>query len=311
MKNSVVYLFLSTLIFSGFYSCDKVENAYKPGIDLSIDTSYYPGNWSTYESTIWPQFSPNTNTNRNVLIEDYTGHKCNNCPTAATTAHNIEVANPGRVFVAGIHAGPGGITSFQTFTVGAEKYHTDHTNPHGVAYGLFFQNGYNFFGNPQGTVNRETVSNKLFDIHGTWSGRTQAILSANELKFNIQSVCNYYNETNGGYLHVEVEKLTNENIETNIVVFVLKNEEVNWQKMPNNSDNPDYVHEHKHIGNIDGLTWGRPLNSAQEPAGTKFLQDYAFAKPQGIEPDNLHFLIFVYNTETLEILQVIKQKLIP
>jgi hypothetical protein len=311
MRQTLFSMLLIGIGFTGLFSCDKVENAYKPGIDLTIDTTFYPGNWVDYENTVWPQFEPNTNTDRNVLVEDYTGHKCNSCPNAATTAHNLSVANPNRVFVAGIHAGPGGITSFQTFTAGAATYHTDHTSPEGVAYGLFFQNGYNFFGNPQGTVNRKVSNNKLFDLHGTWGARTQAILDENDLKFNIQSVCNYYSETEGGYLHVEVEKLTSESIETNLIVFVLKDEEINWQKMPDNSDNETYLHEHKHIKNIDGLTWGRPLNSASAVSGTKFLQDYAFAKPAGIEASNLHFLIFVYDTATLEILQVIKQKLIP
>ena len=94
-----------------------MKNPYPPEVNLELDTTLYPGLWSDYENNDWPIFSENTNTNRNVLIEDYTGHHCNNCPNAATIAHDIEVANPTRVFVASIHAAPSatGTSSFQDF----------------------------------------------------------------------------------------------------------------------------------------------------------------------------------------------------
>ncbi|GAA0874403.1 hypothetical protein GCM10009118_08110 [Wandonia haliotis] len=305
----ICFFILALPLVSGLSSCDKVENAYHPAIATDLDPSYYPGEWSDYEANEWPEFTPNSNTLRNVLIEDYTGHTCNNCPNAATTAHNLEAANPTRVFSVGIHAGPGGMTAFQNFTPGASKYYTDHTNAEGLAYGLTFQNGFNFFGNPQGTVNRAIYENKMFDLQSSWSTRTSEILNDADLKFNIQSVFNYYSSTNGGYLHIEVEKLTQESIETNLVVYVVKNEETDWQKMPDNSDNPDYLHENKHLGSIDGQEWGRPLKTAELGAGEKVLENYSYGLPEGIAFDNLHFLIYVYDVNTYEILQVVKQEI--
>jgi hypothetical protein len=304
-----IHAFLVSLVVVFFSSCDKVENAYKPAINTDLNTSYYPGSWADYEANEWPAFAQNTNTLRNVLIEDYTGHTCNNCPTAAITAHDLEIANPNRVFATGIHAGPGGMTNFQNFTPSADKFYTNHTNEHGLAYGLFFQNGYNFFGNPQGTVNRATVANKMFDLHGTWASRVGTILADTDLKFNLQAVVNFYEETKGGYLHVEIEKITSAAIETNMVVYVVRNEQVDWQKMPNNSDNPDYVHEHKHLGNIDNQTWGRPLLTGSLPAGDKVYENYDFALPEGLNAADIHFLVYVYDVISLEILQVIKVKL--
>lgn len=307
MKNFSSILFLLSLIV---ISCDKIENAYKPGVVTDLDQSFFPGEWDDYETNFWPEFAQNANTNRNVLIEDYTGHTCNNCPTAAITAHNLEYDNPGRVFSVGIHAGPGGMTGFQTFNVSADKYYTNHTNAVGLAYGLAFQDGYNFFGNPQGTVNRAIVSNKMFDVQTTWSTRVADMLSENNLTFNLQSVFNYFSETNGGYLHIEIEKVTNAPVEANLVVYVVKNEEVDWQKMPNNSDNPDYVHEHKHLGNIDNQAWGRPLLTANLASGEKIYEDYSFGLPSNVDAANMHLLIYVYDINTYEILQVIKQTIV-
>lgn len=54
----------------------------------------YPYNFSDPSSN----WTTNLNTNRNVLLEDYTGHYCTGCPTAAAEAKLIEDANNGNIF---------------------------------------------------------------------------------------------------------------------------------------------------------------------------------------------------------------------
>jgi len=287
-------------------SCDKVENPYEKVAEINIDTTLYSGSWSDYLQNEYPTFPNNTNTNVNVLIEDYTGHTCISCPTAADIAHDIHNLNPDRVFVASIHTGPGSL-SFQTAYPNNPKYFTDHTNPEGIAYGDEFKNGYGFFGNPQGTINRKKGSGEMFTLFGVWQSRTNDILTANELKFNIQSVFNYYDAANGGYLHVEVEKKTSEAIELNTVVYVMEDSLVDWQKMPDNTDNEFYVHRDKHLGSIDNNTFGVSTFMADALVGDKTILDYSYVLPQGLAKENMHFLIYVYDVDTYEILQVIKQ----
>jgi hypothetical protein len=154
----VVGLFVLTLM-----SCDKVDNPYENQVTIDIDTTLFPGVWADYTNNEYPTFPDNTNTDINVLIEDYTGHKCNNCPDAAEIAHTIHENNPNRIFVASIHVDPGAQLSFQE-TESSGSYTTDHTNPDAVDYGETFQNGFNFIGNPQGTVNRKTVDGKMLSI---------------------------------------------------------------------------------------------------------------------------------------------------
>jgi hypothetical protein len=102
MKKIVFALLLVAACLSS--SCDKVSNPFPPA--LEIDTTIYPGAWSDYVENEWPDFStmPNEDPERNVLIEDFTGHTCAYCPNAAVIAHDIHVANPDRVFIASIHA---------------------------------------------------------------------------------------------------------------------------------------------------------------------------------------------------------------
>jgi hypothetical protein len=308
-KYLIFYLFSCLALLTFTTSCDKVDNPYPQ--QYSIDTTLYPGLWTDYIANEYPIFTTNTNTLRNALIEDYTGHRCNNCPNAAIVAHDIEVANPNRVFVAGIHAAPSatGTSSFQSFDPSASSFYTDHTNPNGRQYGIEFQNGFNFFANPQGTVSRKIVDNKMFDLSGTWQSRTATILADTDLKVNIQSVFNYYEATKGGYLHVEIEKLTSDPRTMNTVVYVIEKSLIDWQIMPNNTANEFYVHESRHIGCIDQQAFGRATFTQLSSQGEKTVLDYSYKIPANLDKEDIHFLIYVLDTETYEILQVIKQEI--
>lgn len=308
MQFKLVLFFIIVLGLS-FSSCDKVENAYESKPTIELDTTLYPGNWQDYLNGDYPIFLENTNTDINVLIEDYTGHKCNNCPNAATIAHDIHENNPQRVFVASIHIDPGAQLSFQSANPESSSYYTDHTNPDAIAYGIEFENGFNFIGNPQGTVNRKIIDGKMFDFSGTWQSRASDILNANDLKINIQSHFNFYPSTNGGFLHVELKKLTSEETTINTVVYVIQDSLVDWQLMPDNTNNEFYVHRDKHLGSIDNNPFGVEAFNTASPSGSKIMIDYSYEIPGGLDPSNMHFLIYAYDTETYEILQVIKQKI--
>jgi hypothetical protein len=292
-----------------FTSCDKVENAY-PEPETELDVSLYPGNWSDYMENEYPEFPNLSSQAQNVLLEEYTGHRCNNCPNAAIVANDLAANNPDRVFVAAIHASPGGMSSFQQFDPNASSFYTNHTNDEGLSYGEYFQNGFNFFGNPQGTVNKQVVDNKMFDFSGTWATRTTNLLANTDVKIRMQSVFNYYETTNGGYLHVQLEKTNNLSVPINTVVYVVQDTLTDWQVMPNNSYNPEYIHKNKHLGSIDNRPFGRLAFGSSSASGEQIILDYAYKLPNILDPENLHFLIYAYNTETYEIYQVIKQRII-
>lgn len=308
-KQHFIIVFIFPMLLTAFISCDKVDNPYEQVETVELDTTLYPGVWQDYVDNEYPDFAANPNTLKNVLIEDYTGHTCVNCPNAAAEAHSIHGNNPNRVFVASIHVDPGAQLGFQAPHTSGSEFTTDHTNPDGIAYGIEFENGYNFLGNPQGTVNRKTVGGKMFDFFGTWQSRTDAILSANDLKVNIQSEFNYFQSTNGGFLHVEAEKLTTEAIEMKTVVYVIQDSLVDWQKMPDNTANEFYVHRDKHLGSIDDNPFGISTFGVDATAGDKKLLEYSYEIPSGLNVSNMHFLIYLYDVDTYEILQVIKQEI--
>ena len=92
-----------------FASCDYVANPY-PEKNANVgDTSTCPT----------PTFPVVTNHIKKIMIEDFTGHVCGNCPLGANQLHNIDSMYPGHIvgvaehvdsYFAAPHSGYGGTT---------------------------------------------------------------------------------------------------------------------------------------------------------------------------------------------------------
>ncbi len=319
-KNRITYfIFLVIGLFSIVMnsSCDKVKNPY-PKQFVDIDTTLLSGmTLAQYKNTLWIDFSQNTNTNRNVLIEDFTGHKCVNCPYAAKTAKEIEAAHLNRVFVASIHSGPNGTTAFQTTS--GTVFSNDFTNPQGLEISKLITDG-GFVGNPSGTVNRTAHGGQIFQNYTSWDNYTTSILSENNLKVNLQALTNYFPSTRGVFLHTEVELKSSISDELYQVVYLIEDSLIAPQTTPADWPTPtldhNYVHHDIQRGCIDGLAAGRKLSddfkkdkNGKITTGEKYYLNYSYQLPQKYNVENMHLLIFVYNKSTKEIYQVIRKDL--
>jgi thiol-disulfide isomerase/thioredoxin len=315
-------LFILAIAAVGFASCDKVQNPYPPSADQG-DWSLYPdGDSAYYAQNVWPTFTTNTNTDRNVLIEDFTGHTCTYCPAAAALAHQLEEDNSGRVFVSTIHAGPNGqVEGFQA--ISPPYFLTDFTNPTGLAIGYKFglgTPGSPFQGNPGGAVSRKDHGNGYpVLLANSWANATTTTLTANELKVNIQAVANYYPSTRGLFVHTEVDVLDG-TLANDLYIVVQLHEDslVAPQKYPTGTfpeADPydhikvDYVHRDLLRGTIDGKTFGTLLDASNINATGQYNTNYIYELPAQYDASNMHLLIYVRDAVTDEIYQVIKKHL--
>jgi len=304
MKKALLFSVLFSLVL---IACDKVKNAYPPVL-TTLDTTLYPNAWSTY---VFPVFTANTNTNRNVLIEDFTGHKCTFCPGAAIIAHGLEENNPERVFVSTIHSGPSGIKGgFQATPAGGD-FTYDFTNPIGLAIGGYFGSipGSNFFANPCGNISRLVYNGHISNAPSEWAAATNAILTANTLKVNLQSTVNYYSQTKGAFVHIEVDIIDPSLTDLGLVVAFYQDSIVKPQV-----DGPntilDYVHRDLLKEHINGDIFGETLKDDKKGTNGKYYYDYSYRVPDEYPAENAHFLIYVVDKTTLEIYQVIKKQIL-
>ena len=124
MKRFILVCLSIVLISVSFTQCDVIDQPFNGNV---IDTT-------------------STTQQRNVLIEDFTGHRCKNCPKASKKIEELVTAfGSDRIIGLAIHAGPGNFTSTNA------DYPTDFTTLEGKQIQNFF--GTNAL--PVGMVNRE------------------------------------------------------------------------------------------------------------------------------------------------------------
>lgn len=289
-------------------SCDKVENPVPAAEPTDLDYDLYPdGDANHYLNNAWPTFGPNTNTLRNVMIEDFTGHQCNYCPLAADIADAIHNNHPTRTFIATIHTGPPGtIQGTQGTSI---DYPIDWTNPDGLAIGYHFGDGWvgtQFTANPAGTVNRI----KKAGLYPTLAPADWEIFTENALLTpllaNIQAASNYYPSTRGVFLHTEIEVDASVTNQLYTVVYLIEDSLIALQKMPNNLPNENYVHRDIMRDCVSSGWKGKEIVPADIENG-KYLFNYSFALPTEYNAENMHLLIYVRDQVTEEIYHVIRQ----
>ena len=85
------------LLVLGFCGCDEIEDPVIPVTTNYLEAAYGPA----------PVFDALSQTQavKRVLVEDFTAHRCGNCPAAAIIAEGIAENYDGLVSVMAIHAG--------------------------------------------------------------------------------------------------------------------------------------------------------------------------------------------------------------
>ena len=306
-------LFLLIVLIAAFnVGCDKIEN---PVIkkENTINTDLYPGEGDY----VIPPFGDYPSHTQNVLIEDFTGHRCGNCPTAAEIAHELKEQYQGQVCVASIHSAKPPYF-FQSVS--------EEGDPEYPAYSHYFRTEAGdqypldiagFIGNPVGMINRDIDdAGQIWQFHPTWSEKVDEILSANEpLLMNVQVNTNYYTETRGLFVHVKSETLKTMEGRYNMVIYLLQDEVIDWQTdyTATPSDIEDYHHKDVLLDNING-PYGDQLFASTSVFGETFQNHYTYEIPEeieveGSEPNNdtgLSLIVYLMNRDTYEIIQVIE-----
>lgn len=176
---------------------------------------------------------------RKVLLEDFTGHKCGNCPNATKEAIKLDSIFEGRVIVVATHC------SFFADTNIAGKYTTNFKIPMGEKIDKDF--GVELAGLPKGMVNRTIYNGKKLLNFGDWSSAVLKELSVAP-DVNIALTSTY--DTSSRYLKVdaEVEYVKRGSSDLKIVICLIEDKVVDWQldysKPSGQQDIPNYVHRH-------------------------------------------------------------------
>lgn len=218
---------------------------------------------------------------KNVLIEDFTGQRCLNCPNASKTIHEMQNAfGKDRIIAVAIHGG------FLSIPAPAGL-----ANPESDAYNT----KWNVSSWPKGMVSRK---GGLLEP-SSWSAAAMPMLKENAL-VDIKADKSTYNEETRT-LNVNVDLTAIENLEATLQIWLVENDIIAYQMMPDGSHNTKYVHNHVFRSSVNG-TNGENVSLTKEETWSK-QYEYTITEKTW-KPENMAIVTFVANESG--VLQVIQ-----
>ncbi len=249
MKKSILISIL--LIVITLTSCDYVNNTVQP-------TNTTNGGNTTGSGIIY----------KKVLVEDYTGHKCGNCPAAALELKNLKTTYGEKIIPIAVHAG------FYAFT--NATYTTNFQTPVGNDYDTQFGNS--AAGNPNGLINRVGYGSASFIKQ--WSGWNAEIAQQTAIPAKIQlKIKNTFNTTtNSLNTDITLKALTALTGQYKLVVLLTEDsiiaEQLDYSKPSGSQFIPNYEFNHVLRGAINS-TWGDAVFSTTINANDSVVKTYS------------------------------------
>ena len=277
MKKSIQILLFALFIAAFTTQCDVIDQPFKNG---------------------GPQDTTSTMQQRNVLIEDFTGHRCKNCPKASKKIEElVDAFGSDRIIGLAIHAGPGNFTGTNA------DYPTDFTTPEGKQIQNFF--GTNFL--PVGMVNRENWTSSgnshwsSFDEWPTLSA--EAMDSTLRVELEVEASVDLSDTT----VTVNVKAIPQQAIlhDLNVVVMIKESGIVSPQLLSDDTRDPNYVHNNV-LRAFVTPTWGEQLGNSPMLPGDELTCSHNIAWNTNWVKSNSAVVVYVYNPINYRILQVVE-----
>jgi len=279
------YIFIINLIFLT-NSCDIIEGPYMTDADLYV------------------------NSEKKVLIEDFTGHRCTGCPTATKEISAIQEIYGNQVIAIAIHPSGAGFFT-QPEDPDEEEFQYDWRTSWGDNWGeTFLVLGYDL---PKGMVNRIGDQYKILDS-GEW-----AAVVADELKKEVDYKIDITSDANSVTFRTEIQNDINGNFK--YVVCLTESNIINWQK-----DGALNIEDYEHNNVLRTVLADEELSSTTNYSAGQIIEktiaydlssleqlniDYSLQNIQygngnagGWNASNMSVVAYIYNDITKEIMQV-------
>lgn len=220
---------------------------------------------------------------RAILIEDFTGQRCINCPTGTEIINGIvDTYGEDNVIAVGIHSGPLGFAG-NSKTVGlmtctGNEYYTrwDKENKMGQPWVIF---------------NRKTSPDSHYN---NWAAMVGTIISE---KANLSvKIANAYDAATRTLTTTVEADGVNGTVNGKLQVWIVEDGVKALQMMPDGKSNKEYIHNHVFRAAVNG-TWGEDVTVKEDETTTK---QYQYVLPEAWNADNIAVVAFVYNDGGVE-----------
>lgn len=292
MKKIIKSLFASTLLFAFAFivSCDKIEEPFVKQTG-NVDTAACPV----------PEFPAVTTVLKRVLLEDYTGHACVNCPRAAVIAHDLKQVHGEQLVLVAVHAG------FFANPLPSGELTYDFRTEAGSEWDETF--GIGNVGNPNGMINRTGFPNNHIVSPPGWGAAVVNALATPPL-VDLQIINQYDPDDLKLCTHIKTRFITDINKNLKLVVLLTESNIIKPQKNndPEVGATPvieDYEHNHVLRAAINS-TWGSIVALEGSANPESVVKSFKYILNDEFVPENCSVVAFIYDEATKEVLQAIE-----
>lgn len=235
---------------------------------------------------------------KKVLLEDYTGHFCSNCPAAHEVAHDLQdLYGEDNLIVVAIHSG------FFAWVQDAPLDYDFQTEA-GDEYFEYFSVGVT----PNGMVDRKNNAGVYIEPPGNWGTIVDTTIKEEAL-IHLKITP----DLNGNQLsgNIDITFINDVDVATNLQLWIVEDDIIKPQQSTQSQGGliMDYVHKSVLRGTVNG-TWGDPLPSSSYIADdTERISFSNYELGDDWVPENLSIIAFLYDTETKRLINVEKIKI--
>lgn len=286
MQAKIFGLLLVALI--AFSSCDKIEDPIADKFRY-LEELYGPA----------PVFTSEGTPHQRVLLEDFTGHDCGNCPNGHVIAADLLETYYEDLAVVAVHAG----SLAQPLP---PEFPDDWTTEEGEYY-LLTQVGQDIM--PKGRVNRLPGASAIFSP-SAWAGKVGEAI-AQVPPMNMQIEADYQSGNQHWNVHVFSEWFQNLSGDYRLVVLLTESGIVAPQLWYGND--PEFIEEyhHEHMLRTSGSGATGFVVASNPQGGQTLTNSYTFDWNSAWNPDSCEVVAFITEGDNGRVLNVAKTKLIP
>ncbi len=304
MRNTI--LSVACLVFL-LTSCEEKPPIINFGAGTSVDTTY------VLDASAIPAAQPH-----NVLMEEFTGASCTNCPAAHELLNNIENDHPGRINLLGLYiTGP-----LQTKPPHGAKY--DFRDKDATTISADIYGGVNIL--PSGGIDRVPVNGNIRIDKGLWISNFESQLATTQ-PVNVEVAAAFDTASGEGTVVVTLTYTDAVSFDHNLSIAVSESSIIDVQEYPATDPvHPNADEEYDFENVFRGMLTTVPSGDAILPsitdkeAGRVVVRKYTFALQSLVEdgddvtvinPKNCKVVAFVTRADDHRVLQSAQTKLMP
>jgi hypothetical protein len=265
----IFFLFALITVIS---ACDKVEPPYKENHTTNNDTTTYV---------------------QKVLIEDFTGHRCGNCPRAHEKLTELIGIYGNKVVGIAIHGG-----------FFAEPLSPDYPDDFRTDEGTELTNTFGVTTWPIGMVNRTPQSGSLLLAYDAWAEPIAAIISQQPKAYiTIQASLNTSNNTATSTIIIKLLQDLPDSLK--LCAYLTEDSIIAAQTDYAHTPNliPNYVQNHVLRKSFNG-TWGTDISLTNKQTGDTIQRSFSLTWNSAWNSKHCHVISFIYKSSNNQIVQV-------